>query len=354
MIVSIVAAAAGSVLLSCSQQKKALTRETFVMGTKAWITIYSGDRSGAEKAIKDSFRELYRIDAAMSNWKKSSEISILNDSSHGMPVKVSQELFALVDSSFEYSRLTSGAFDITARPLVLLWGFERAGGVEQDDTGAERHGEDIDAPSSKRTPSKKQIEKTLQRVGYERVSLNADSLTITIPEGMSLDLAGVAKGYAIDRCRSIIEAEGFTSALINLGGNIYALGTPPEASGWKVGIRDPRGSADIVGYLLLKDEAVATSGDYENFVEINGKRYGHIIDPKTGYPADGVLSVTVIAPSGLASDALSTGFFVLGPERAEKVAAGLKGVKAVFAVGGKEDTIEYIKLGDLDGILKLD
>jgi len=297
------------------------------MGTKAWITIYSSDGDRALESIKKAFGELYRIDARMSNWKDSSEISKLNRANDGKPHRVSKELFSVIYTALKYSRLTDGAFDITARPVVTLWGFE--GGDEK-------------------LPGADEVSRALEHVGYRHVSLSRDSNTVIIPQGFELDLAGIAKGYAVDRCREIIEGDGFRSALINLGGNIYAIGSPPGKRGWKIGIRDPLGSTEVVGTIRLKDMAVATSGNYENFVEIDGKRYGHIIDPKSGFPVEGVLSVTVVAPTAIASDALSTGLFVLGPEKAESVVGSLRNVRVLFALPTEGGGISYIKIGRFD------
>jgi len=182
---------------SCSKSEKPITKDTFVMGTRAWITVYSKDKVEVDKAIKKVFREFYRIDSAMSNWKKTSEISRLNNLSGKGPVRVSEELFSIIDRAFSFSRFTDGAFDITARPLVTLWGFE----------GGEVH-----------LPDETEIKEALTRVGYTRVSLNRDSLSVTLPDGFELDLAGIAKGYAVDRARKILEGCGIEIALINLGG----------------------------------------------------------------------------------------------------------------------------------------
>jgi thiamine biosynthesis lipoprotein len=167
-----------------------------------------------------------------------------------------------------------------------------------------------------------------------------------------IDHAGIAKGYAVYRCVAGIKELGARKALVNIGGNIYAMGTAPGENGWKIGIRDPKGGLNTVGSLLLRDEAVATSGNYENFVEIDGTRYGHIIDPRTGQPVSDVLSVTVIAPSGLASDALSTGLFVLGFERSAEAIALLRRVKALYALPGNAGMV-YKGIGDFNGTLTI-
>jgi thiamine biosynthesis lipoprotein len=286
----------------------------------------------AEQAALAAFREMYRIESVMSNWKASSEVSRLNAQSLGMPVAVSRELFSLIDSSFYYSGKTFGAFDVTVRPLVTLWGFE--GG------------------SATRLPTDEEIREAAARVGYGNVALDSLASTITLPPGTEIDLAGIAKGYALDRCMAVLRERGVTDAFVNLGGNILAMGSAPGRNGWPIGIRDPRGGATTVGTIMLRNEAVSTSGNYENFVEIEGKRYGHIIDPRTGRPVDAELSVTVVAPTALESDALSTGLFVLGPERSKDAVASLKGVAALLAVPRGEE-IGYIHIGNFGDRLRL-
>ena len=317
-----------SLIAACSDSAP-YTKETFVMGTKAWVTIAGMGYREAEKAASEAFREMYRIESVMSNWRSTSEISRLNAESNGEPFTVSRELYSLIDSSLYYSKASFGAFDITVRPLVILWGFQ--GG-----------------PAT--LPSDDEIARALALVGYGKVTLDAPHSTVTLPAGMQIDLAGVAKGYAVDRCVGVLKELGVTNALVNIGGNIFAFGKGPGERGWRIGIRDPRGGMETVGSFLLRNEAVATSGNYENFVEIDGQRYGHILDPRTGEPVSQVLSVTVVAPTGLESDALSTGLFVLGPERATQAIASLGHVRALFALP-RDTEITYIEVGDFEGRL---
>jgi thiamine biosynthesis lipoprotein len=324
--------AAALVLLSSCAEKEPYVKETFVMGTAAWITIHGQSDREAAEAAEEALRELHRIEAMMSNWKKESELSCLNRESDGKPYNVSRELYHLLERSIYYSHLTAGAFDITARPLVRLWGFQ----------GGKAH-----------LPDSQEIEDAMSRVGYRKVMLDGESTSIIMPPGMELDLAGIAKGYGVDRAVAILRERGVESALVNLGGNIYALGTPPGERGWTVGIRDPEGEREVVGSLMLADEAVATSGNYENYVEIDGAIYGHIIDPRAGRPVSHILSVTVVAPTALEADALSTGLFVLGPESGEKVLELLPEIGALFALPNGEGII-YRNLGDLEGKLTLD
>jgi thiamine biosynthesis lipoprotein len=302
------------------------------MGTRAWVTIYGLSEREAKPLADEALRELHRIENIMSTWNESSELSMVNRSADGSMRPVSRELFTVVDSALYFSGVTYGAFDITARPLVKLWGFQ----------GGEA-----------RLPTESEIDSALALVGYNRIGVDREAPGIALPRGMELDLAGIAKGYAVDRCVALLVERGVTSAMVNLGGNIYALGTPPGKRGWAIGLRDPLGSAGTVGALLLKDEAVATSGNYENFVEIDGVRYGHIIDPSTGRTVDHMLSVTVVAPTALASDALSTGLFVSGAARGSEIVERLAGARAIFAEpsGGR---IVYRTVGEFGDNLELD
>jgi FAD:protein FMN transferase len=323
--------AATAILSAACATREPYTKETFVMGTKAWVTIAGMSDRDSERAAQAAFREMYRIESVMSTWRPSSEISRLNADSSGGAVAVSSELYSIVDSSLFYSKATSGAFDVTVRPLVRLWGFQ--GGTAK-------------------LPSDADVARAMSLAGYGKVALDPSNYTISLPPGMQIDLAGIAKGYAVDRCVAVLAGLGVRNALVNIGGNIYAMGAAPGEKGWRIGVRDPKGGLETVGTLLLRDEAVATSGNYENFVEIEGKRYGHIIDPRTGRPVSHVLSVTVVAPTGLASDALSTGLFVLGPVDAPAAVERLAGVAALFALAD-DHGIVYRTAGDLGRRLTL-
>lgn len=318
-ITSVLATCFVLALLSCSGRDLPYTQDTFVMGTRCVITIYGMDEAKASEAAGKAFRELHRIESVMSTWKEDSEISMLNRSGSGQPVKISEELFGIIEEAFRYSELTGGAFDITARPIVRLWGFQDGG-----------------EPA---LPSEEDIRQALEKVGYEKVSLDRSRLSVTMPEGMELDLAGIGKGYGVDRSIEILRSEGVTDALVNLSGNMYGIGLPEGKDSWTIGIREPHGGEGIVGKLKLGEEGVATSGNYENFVTIGGKNYGHIVDPRTGRTVDHILSVTVIAPTALAADALSTGLFVLGAEEGKIAVESIPGVRAVFA--SEADVYEF-------------
>jgi thiamine biosynthesis lipoprotein len=215
--------------------------------------------------------------------------------------------------------MTGGAFDMTVGPVVELYGLK--GGEPALPTGGQLAG-------------------ALEKVGWEKVLLDRADTTVTLTGGAQIDLAGIGKGYAVDRSVEILRGRGIRSALVNLGGNIYAIGTPPRREGWTIGIRDPESRDGIVGKLTICEEGVATSGNYENFVVIGEKRYGHIIDPRSGTTVDSVLGVTVISRTAMAADALSTALFVMGPEESARLALKEPTIRAVFALPG--DSFRFI------------
>src|SRR3989339_238295 len=248
---------------------KLIKQTRMIMGTFAEVSIYSNDEKTAGKAIEESLDEMERMDRIMSNYKKDSELSRLNKKAGKAPVPCNGELLDVIEQSQYYSELSGGAFDITVSPVVALWGFFREKG---------------------HVPPDKEIEKVLPAVSYKNIVVNKSNDTKK-PAAISfkntqtqIDLGAIGKGYAVDKALEIIRKYGISNGCINLGGNIYVLGTPPGKNAWKIGVQHPRNSGEILGYLELKNEATATSGDYERFFEFNGKRYSHIINPQTGRP----------------------------------------------------------------------
>jgi thiamine biosynthesis lipoprotein len=264
------------------------------MATTLEVSVYrplSEARMAADD-LQAVHAEAIKIDALMSLYRPDSELVALNARS-GAAVPVSAEMFEVLAAAAHYARLSDGAFDVTAQPLVDLWGFYR-----QDRTS---------------TPTQAEIDALLPRVGHDRVALDARGAAVTLEPGTHLDLGGIAKGYAVDLAIGALRKRGVTAALVNLGGNIGVLGQRPDGKPWTVGIQHPRDNR-LMGTIRFKRGAVATSGDYDRYFESGGKRYGHILDPRTGWPVDGIASVTVVAPNATAADALSTAAFVLGPE----------------------------------------
>jgi thiamine biosynthesis lipoprotein len=315
-------------LPSCARDAEPFVKQSFLMGTRGTITIYGLADEEAGTAAAEAFSEMHRIESVMSTWKEDSEISRLNRDGQNQPFKVSKELFLLINKIIQYSRDTGGAFDVTARPVVRLWGFQ--GGEPK-------------------LPTDQELFDAIRKMGWRKIVLDAADTSVTLHGGATIDLAGIGKGYAVDRCVAVLKEHGVESGLVDLGGNMFAIGTPPGREAWSIGIRDPEDSGGVVGKLLIRDEAVATSGNYENFVTIEGKKYGHIVDPRTGRTVDHVLGVTVITRTATESDALSTALFVLGHEESMNLSETFPGIRAVFALPG--DTFEFV--GNFGGKLEL-
>jgi len=274
-----------SLLLSGCQNHELYKDNRLMMGT--FVEVVSPDK----RAAGITFAEIQRIESLLSKYKSDSEVSRLNKLGK---LKVSPDTLYVIKKSKEFWKASGGAFDITVAPLVGLWGFtEKKYNVPKDE----------------------EIKAVLNLVGSDKIILHDKDNVIEfrIP-GIKVDLGAIAKGYAVDCAVIKLKTAGIKSCLINAGGQIYCLGDNYGAP-WNVAIKNPRGKT-VIGYLKLKDKAVATSGDYEQYFFKNNKRYGHILNPKTGYPADsGILSVTVVAPDGLTSDALATAIFVLGKSK---------------------------------------
>ena len=303
---------------------KLLKQTRMIMGTFAEVSIYSHDEETAGKAIEGALDEMERMDRIMSNYKNDSELSKVNKKAAKSPVPCSAELLDVIEQSQYYSALSGGAFDITVSPIVALWGFFCEKG---------------------HIPPDKEIEKILPAVSYRNIVINKSDdtkkpATIFLKNTQTqIDLGAIGKGYAVDRALEIIRKFGINNGCINLGGNIYVLGTPPGKNAWKVGVQHPRDGNEILGYLELKDQATATSGDYERFFEFDGKRYSHIINPQTGRPVSGTLATTIVASTGTAVDALSTIVFVLGREKGMELIKKIPNADAMIAYEDKDGKI---------------
>lgn len=277
-------------LSGCENGNNAEYSQTFfAMNTFAEITAYGNEAEDACSEIQDSVAEMEKL---WSVTDENSEIFALN---HGARTEVSPMTAEIVSFALEMSQKTGGALDPTVYPVLAAWGFT---------TGENR------------VPSEEEIAELLKLVGYEKAAVSGNR--ITLEDGMMLDLGAVAKGYATARAAEILSKHGVKSALVNFGGNVLAYGSKPDGSDWKIGVKDPVGDG-IVGTLSLSDKTAVTSGKYKRFFTApDGTVYGHIIDPKTGYPADNdLLSATIIAEDGALCDALSTALFVMGKNPAE-------------------------------------
>jgi thiamine biosynthesis lipoprotein len=293
------------------------------MGTLFKIVLYAADELSADRAAKAAFQRIAALDAVMSDYRPASELMQLCQKAGGDPVRVSEPLFYVLARAQEVSRLSDGAFDVTVGPVVRLW--RRARKTQQ-------------------LPDPEKLSRARSLVGYQNIRLDEKSHTVQLLKpGMQLDLGGIAKGYAADEALGVLQQHGITRALVAAGGDIAVSGPPPDAEGWTIGIaplEDPNRKPSR--YLLLHDAAVSTSGDAEQYVEIAGKRYSHIVDPRTGIGLVGRKSVTVVARHGIMADSLTKVVSVLGPERGLAIIEGLEGVSAFVLrqTGGGTETIK--------------
>lgn len=272
------------------------------MGSVYTIVAYGEDRNVLQAAVDLAFEEVKRLDDLLSNYKPRSEWSKVNREAAAGAVRVSPELFDLVDACLKYSQASEGAFDITVGPLVRTWGFFKGTG---------------------RLPHRAEIRLALSKVGARNVLLDREALTIRFAKpGVEIDPGGIGKGYAVDRIVAILRERGIASALVSAGGSsMYGLGAPPnEPKGWSVKIRHPKqpGESAAGGEVFLRDRSMATSGTSEKFFVSGGKLYSHIFDPRTGYPATGMLSVSVLADKAIDSEAWTKPMFILGRPWASK------------------------------------
>jgi thiamine biosynthesis lipoprotein len=271
----------------------------YCMGTNFDIVAYGTDREGLESTIAYALREAKRLDGLFSNYRAESELCRVNRFGSRGPVTISSDLFQLLSACRVYSECSEGTFDVTMGPLMKAWGFYKGTG---------------------QLPKPEEVVQALGNVGFAKVDLHEQNITVRLAkEGMELDPGGIGKGFAVDKMAKILKDGEVYSALIMSGGStIYGLGTPPNEPGWKVTIKDPRHPSKAAETVILKNEAISTSGNLEKFFWADGKIWGHIIDPRTGYPAQGTLSVSVIAPRSIDSEAWTKPYYILGRLWTEK------------------------------------
>ena len=277
-----------------------LEKSADAMGSTYSIALYGADRVKMEAAIDAAFDEVRRLDDLLSNYLPGSQWSEVNRNAAVKPVKVSPELFQLLSACLEYSRESEGAFDITVGPLMKVWGFYKGSG---------------------HLPHKPEIVAALAKVGYRHIVLDQAALTVRFDRpGVEMDPGGIGKGYAVDRMMEVLKKNGFRTALIaGSGSSIYGMGAPPdEPRGWPVKIKDPWDNRKTQAEVFLKDSSMSTSGSYEKFFRAEGKIYAHIMDPRTGYPAQGSVSVSVISPRTIDSEVWAKPYFINGRPWAAK------------------------------------
>lgn len=277
-----------------------LEKSAVAMGSTYSIELYGYDRVSMEAAADAAFDEAGDLDDLLSNYKPESQWSEVNRHAAERPVKVSPELFRLLSACVEYSRESEGAFDITVGPLMKVWGFYKGTG---------------------HLPHRAQVAAALTKVGYRHIRLDAAAQTVRFDRpGVELDPGGIGKGYAVDRMVGVLRQKGVTIALVAASvSSIYGMGAPPtEPRGWRVEIKDPRRQDRTIAEVFLKDMSLSTSGSYEKFFRAEGRIYAHIMDPRTGRPAQGSSSVSVVAPRTIDSEAWAKPYFVNGRQWAAR------------------------------------
>ncbi len=264
------------------------------MGSRFEITVVANDSSQAAEFVALAVTEIRRIETLISSWDSASQTSLINLSAGIGPVKVDPELYDLIERSIRISNLTDGAFDITYAAMDKIWKFD---GSMTD------------------LPSPELVAASVKQVGYKRVMMNKTDHSVYLPnKGMKIGFGAIGKGYAADKAKALLIENDVKSGIINASGDMNTWGVQPDGTEWKVAITNPMNKNKVFALLPLYNRAVVTSGNYEKYVIIGGKRYTHIIDPRTGYPVTEVVSATVFAPSAELADALATSVFVMGVE----------------------------------------
>lgn len=292
-----------------------ISREFYSLGTLNGLKVYG---KNAEKAISESIEKLREIDNKMSVFKDQSEISKINKHAGNQPQVVSEDTYYVIQKAIKYCSLSKGAFDITIRPIVELWGIGKKGA---------------------RMPSSNEIKEKLKVVNYKDIVLVKNTRSIFLKKkNQEIDVGGIAKGFAADEVKNVLMKNGIKSALINLGGNILALGKKEDGTPWGVGIQNPfKKRGEFALSINVINKAVVTSGNYERYFEVDGKRFHHIIDPITGFPSESdIVSATIISDYSIDGDGLSTGVYIMGIHKAINLIEEIEGVDAIFITKNKE------------------
>ncbi|HVZ72086.1 MAG TPA: FAD:protein FMN transferase [Polyangia bacterium] len=294
-----VASRALAALFALDAAPHAVSRSYEAMGTEATFTIWTADDAGAERAFADARRELDRLERLLTDWERPDrepgDIIRINRAAGKAAVKVGDETIEVIDKSLEMSKRSQGVFDITFSAMHGLWKFD----------------EDLDP----KLPPPEEIARRKKLINWRDVVVDHRAHTVKLRRaGMRMSLGGIAKGYAVDRCAAVLRADGFRDFMVQAGGDLFVSGSKGSVP-WMVGVRDPRGGPrDIIARMAIEDHAFSTAGDYERSFIIAGRRYHHIIDPRTGYPATASREVTIFAPNAFLADALDDAVFILGPK----------------------------------------
>jgi thiamine biosynthesis lipoprotein len=303
------------ILATGKYEKTETIKSSYVLGTIINLKVF-GNKS--EKVINEAIQRLNNIDDKMSVFKEESEISKINLSAGIATELVSKDTYSVIKKAVKYSKILEGTFDPTIRPLVKLWGI----GAKEE-----------------KIPQKVKIDETLKLVNYNDVIFDESNYSIMLKyKKQALDVGGIAKGFAADEVRDIFYKHNIKSALIDLGGNIFALGSKVDGTPWKVGIQNPfKPRGEYIGILSVKNKSIVTSGNYERYFMKDGQRFHHIIDPKTGYPSQSkIISATIISDNSIDGDGLSTGVYIIGINKAIEIVEAIDGIDAIFITEDKK------------------
>ena len=305
------------VLLSCTVlfctvvfSQQSFQQTLTLMGCRFDITVVADDEVSGNHYIQLAIDEIRRIELLISSWDKDSQTSAINQNAGIQPVKVDKELFNLIDRAVKISKLCSGAFDISYASMDRIWKYDG---------------------SMMALPNEKDIAESVAKVGYQNIVLNEEESTVFLKlKGMRIGFGAIGKGYAADKAQSVLLNKGVKAGIINASGDLKAWGSQPNGEDWLVAITNPLNKAKAFAWLPVVEKAVVTSGNYEKFILLDDIRYAHIIDPRTGYPSTGVVSVSIFTQSAELADALATAVFVMGVDVGLDFINQLKGVDCII------------------------
>ena len=279
------------------------------MGTRFEITLVS-TQEAANQYLNAAQGEIERIERLISSWDANSQTAEINRQAGIKPVKVAKELYDLIARSIEISKITQGAFDISYAALDPVWFFDGR---------------------MKAVPSESERLKSVQNIGFKDLVLNAKEQTVYLPKkGMKIGFGAIGKGFAADATKKLMKSLGVSSGIINASGDLTSWGKKPDGTDWQVGISNPENPAKVFSWFPVRDAAVATSGNYEKYVTLEGKQYSHIMDPRTGIPVSGIKSVTVFAPKAELADAFATAVFIMGIDTGIDTISQLPGMSCII------------------------
>ena len=298
------------IISSISYGQNTFKKTLKLMGSRFEITVIATDEKQSNEYIHLATNEIKRIEKLISSWDKNSQTTTINQNAGMQPVKVDKELFNLIERAIQIAKLTGGAFDISYASMDRIWKFDG---------------------SMKEMPSVAAIKNSVSKVGYQNIILNKEEQTVFLKlKGMKIGFGAIGKGYAADKAKKLLIKKGVKGGIINASGDMNTWGLQTNGKPWNVGITNPLNKNKTFALFPLHNSAVVTSGNYEKYVVFNKKRYTHIIDPRTGYPSSGIVSVSVFAPSAELADALATSIFVMGLDVGIHTMNQLKGVECII------------------------